>query len=82
MNTSSTQKQGRILWIDILRGLMMFLVIYGHASCNNNIKKFKVPKNVQIDIQLPVLMVEENTDSPVYSVVPKNLDTSINLIPQ
>lgn len=40
MDTSSTQKRDRVLWIDILRGLMMFLVIYGHASCSKDIKKY------------------------------------------
>lgn len=30
----------RILWIDVLRGIAMFLVVYGHTSQNAEIKKY------------------------------------------
>lgn len=33
-------KKQRILWIDILRGIAMFLVVYGHTSQNAEIKKY------------------------------------------
>ena len=64
-NSISSQKKTRIIWIDIMRGLLMFWVIFGHITTNVKLNRLEPAEAPQKEKNVAATFVSVQTRNEI-----------------